>query len=234
MQVIPSAGEARADQFVHKTAIVIDVLRATSTIVTALAEGAAGIMPVETVMEAKSLQRQGDLLGGERFCRKITGFDFGNSPLEYRSGAVYGRRLLLTTTNGTRAIHKAARSESVLAASLLNASGCAEAAASSKRDIVLLLAGTHDAFAMEDGLCAGLLVDRLSHYAGGAVETDDLAKTLHAFYLQSANDIEDTLQRSASAKRLQKIGHTEDVAFCAQVDLFDAVPQLFGDMMTIR
>ncbi|CAM4232458.1 2-phosphosulfolactate phosphatase [Paenibacillus tarimensis] len=233
IQVIPNTGEARTDQFLHKTTIVIDVLRATSTIVTALAEGASGVLPVETVMEAKTLHRQGDLLGGERFCRKIAGFDLGNSPSDYQSGAIYGRRILLTTTNGTRAIHKAGRSDHVLAGSLLNAEACASAAALLRRDIVMFCAGTHDEFAFEDGLCAGLLIDRLLKIAGEETETDDLGLAMLGFYRSNEDSIAEALLRSASGKRLTKLGYAQDVTFCSQVNLFDAVPRLSGDTMTI-
>ena len=78
-------------------------LRATSTMITALQAGASGIYPVETVLEARTLQREGDLLAGERFCRKIPGFDLGNSPEDFTPEAVKDRRIVLTTTNGTRA-----------------------------------------------------------------------------------------------------------------------------------
>ncbi|HUC90867.1 MAG TPA: 2-phosphosulfolactate phosphatase [Paenibacillus sp.] len=233
VQVIPNAGEARADQFLHKTAVVIDVLRATSTIVTALAEGASGILSVETVMEAKAMHRTGDLLGGERFGRKIAGFDLGNSPEEYVSGCVYGRRVILTTTNGTRAIHKAARSDHVLAGSLLNAEACAEAAVVLRRDIVLFCAGTHDEFALEDGLCAGLLLDRMTALSGTPIEADDLGRAMLGFYRQSAADMYGTLLQSASGRRMSKLGFGKDVEFCAQVNRFDAVPRLSGDTMTI-
>lgn len=160
VQVISSVNEASSARFHHKTAIIIDVLRATSTIVTAIAAGASCIIPAETVMEARALQRPGDLLGGERFCRKIAGFDVGNSPEEYTEQAVAGKRIILTTTNGTRAIHKSMRADHVLTASLLNAEACARAAIELRRDVVILCAGSHDEFAIEDGLCAALyLID---------------------------------------------------------------------------
>ena len=233
VQVIPNAGEARADQFVHKTTVVLDVLRATSTIVTALSEGATGILPVETVMEAKTLHRQGDLLGGERFCRNIAGFDFGNSPLEYTPERVSGRRIILTTTNGTRAVQKAVRSDHVLAGSLLNADSCASMAISLRRDIVLFCAGTHDEFALEDGICAGLLLDRLQRYAGNALEIDDLGFAMLGFYRQHAANITEIMRMSASGKRLAKLGFGKDVAFCSQIDRTAAVPRLTGDTMTL-
>jgi len=233
VQVIPNAGEARADQFVHKTTIVMDVLRATSTIIAALSEGAAGILPVETVMEAKTLHRPGDLLGGERFCRNIAGFDFGNSPLEYTQDRVAGKRIILTTTNGTRAVQKAGRSDHVIAGSLLNADACAAMAATLRRDIVLFCAGTHDEFALEDGLCAGLLLDRLLRHVGSGLEIDDLGLAMLGFYRQHAAEIPAIMAGCASGKRLHKLGCGKDVDFCSQVDRSNAVPRLSGDTMML-
>ncbi|MGO4375029.1 2-phosphosulfolactate phosphatase [Paenibacillus sp. MCAF20] len=112
VQVISSVNEASSAKFHHKTAIIIDVLRATSTIISAIEAGASCVLPAETVMEARALQKPGDLLGGERFCRKIAGFDLGNSPDEYSEQNVAGKRVILTTTNGTRDRYARALSQS--------------------------------------------------------------------------------------------------------------------------
>src|SRR5690606_12087517 len=103
VDVIPSVTEATSDEFIHKTVIVIDVLRATSCITTALEYGCAGVIPVETVGQAKSMQKAGQLLAGERFCKRVPGFDLGNSPHEFIQNDVQGRTIIMTTTNGTRA-----------------------------------------------------------------------------------------------------------------------------------
>ncbi|MDQ6421061.1 2-phosphosulfolactate phosphatase [Paenibacillus sp. LHD-117] len=234
VQVISSVNEACAAKFHHKTAIVIDVLRATSTIVTALAAGATSVLPAETVMDAKSLQRPGDLLGGERFCRKIAGFDLGNSPPEYTSDAVKGRRIILTTTNGTRAIHKSTRAEHVIAASLLNAEACAKFALELRRDVVVMCAGSHDDFAIEDGVCAGMLLNRMRKFCASSIDTDDFGMAMESLYADRRDHLEEVLLHSASGKRLQKLGQKQDIECCAQANTIHEVPYLNGDQLVLR
>lgn len=233
IEVISSVNEARADRFTHRTAIVIDVLRATSTMVTALSAGAASIYPVETVLEARTLQRQGYTLAGERFCRKIPGFELGNSPEDFTPEVVEGRRLVLTTTNGTRAIHKAMRADFVLSAALLNASACARSAMELRRDVVLLCAGCHDDFALEDGLCAGLIIDRMQALSSTSIDVDDFGTAMQGFYQSSKERITEILKGSSSGKRLIKMGFSRDIDRCAQVDTSSIVPKLQGDMIII-
>ncbi|EFM09888.1 2-phosphosulfolactate phosphatase [Paenibacillus curdlanolyticus YK9] len=230
--VIASVNEARADRFTHRTAIVIDVLRATSTMVAALEAGVTGIVPAETVMEARALVRPGDLLGGERFCRKIAGFDLSNSPSEYRKDTVGGKRIVLTTTNGTRAILKALRAENILTGALVNATACARTALELRRDVVLLCAGSHEEFALEDGLCAGMLLDRMESLCTQSVETDDFGSAMLALYRNRAHSLAETISNSATGRRLTKMGLARDIEYCAGTDVSDVVPRLSGDSLT--
>jgi 2-phosphosulfolactate phosphatase len=232
VQVISSVNEASSARFHHKTAIIIDVLRATSTIVTAVASGALCIVPAETVMEARALQRPGDLLGGERFCRKIAGFDLGNSPEEYTEQAIAGKRIILTTTNGTRAIHKSMRADHVLTASFLNAEACARAAIELRRDVVILCAGSHDEFAIEDGLCAGLVLDKLHSLCPVAIETDDFGAAMLALYRNRSAQIKETIMYGITGRKLLKLGLRRDIEACALIDIYNDVPRLNGDQLT--
>ena len=225
--VLPSVNEARADELINKTVIVIDVLRATSTILTALAHGCKAIYPVETVLQAKQLYQPGFILGGERACKKIPGFDLGNSPLEYTEDVIAGKTLIMTTTNGTRAIQKANKASTIIAASLLNGKACAEEALSLKKDIVILCSGTQDVFALEDGLCAGQLIDEMLRLAGngsaGFIMNDFGLSMLHAFrHVQSG--ILEALLQCANGKRLSKLGFIEDIHYCVQRDALSLVP----------
>jgi 2-phosphosulfolactate phosphatase len=226
VDVVSSVNEAISDDFMYKTVIVIDVLRATSTIVTALERGCTSVIPVETVNLAKSLQQKDDLLGGERFCKKIPGFHFGNSPLEYTRKEVEGKRIILTTTNGTRAIHKAQKASHLIVGSLLNASMCASAALSLGKDVVILCSGTLDEFSLEDGLCAGFIVEQFTRQARTQVHTNDLGLALQAAYLQSEPSLTDTILGSSNGKRLCKIGYKDDVSYCSQTDILRIVPYL--------
>lgn len=232
VQVISSVNEASSARFHHKTAIIIDVLRATSTIATAISAGALCVIPAETVMEARALQRPGDLLGGERFCRKIAGFDLGNSPEEYTEQVVGGKRIVLTTTNGTRAIHKAMRADHVLTASLLNTEACARTALDLRRDIVILCAGSHDEFAIEDGICAGRVLDKLQSLSGAPVEMDDFGMAMLALYRNRSSNILDTILGGNSGKRLIKLGMKRDIEACSSLDVLRDVPRLQGDILT--
>lgn len=233
VQVYASVNEISSVQFGGKTVIVIDVLRATSTIVSALAAGAASVTPAETVMDARAAQRPGELLGGERYCKKIAGFDLGNSPDEYNPETVADRRIILTTTNGTRALHKAMRADYVLAAAMLNASACAKAAVELRRDVVLLCAGAHDRFAAEDGLCAGLLIKRFQALCPAAVETDDLGTAMLGFFQASEPNLLEVMSRGVTGRKLIKLGLKKDVERCAEVDALTEVPRLNGNSLIL-
>lgn len=233
IEVIASVAEARSEDLINKTVLVIDVLRATSNIVTALAHGCLGVVPVETVQQAKQLHKPDDLLGGERFGRKLAGFHLGNSPFEYSSEEIRGKRILMTTSNGTRAVHKSQKAQTLLVSSFLNASAAANAAWKLGKNIAVLCAGTQDAFSLEDGLCAGLLVDKLAHLTGkgAAPEVNDFGLAMRACYLHNQDRLEEELNKSHNGKRLIKMGFAEDVKLCARLDIYDLVPVLKGGML---
>jgi 2-phosphosulfolactate phosphatase len=235
IDVIASIGEARSDELAHKTVIVIDVLRATSTMITALSMGCRGIIPVETVLQAKELHKEGDLLGGERFCKKIPGFDYGNSPLEYSNAAVAGKRMIMTTTNGTRGIQKACKAEHILAGALLNGKACAQTAADFRRDVVIVCAGTQDAFSLEDGLCAGQIVEEIALLLGEAnITVNDFGLVMRYGFLQVKSDIPETLLHCSNGKRLSKLGFIQDIRYCAQMNVLNIVPVMNNGMMGIH
>ncbi len=226
VDVISNVNEARSDDFIHKTVVVIDVLRATSAIVTGLEHGCTGIVPVETVSQARALKQSDDLLAGERFCKKIAGFDLGNSPLEYRTPDIAGKRMIMTTTNGTRVIQKVQKGAHILAGSVLNAECCARSALHFRKDIVLVCAGTQDDFALEDGLCAGLLVDELQKRMEAPLALNDSGMAMLAAYRHRADDLQGAMAACSSGMKLSKLGFERDIAFCSQLNLYDTVPLL--------
>lgn len=228
--VIPSLGELLSDELLHKTVIVIDVLRATSCMVTALEQGCAGILPVETVNQAKCLHGQGSLLAGERFCRKILGFDLGNSPYDYLNEDVAGKQVIMTTTNGTRAIQKSHKAETIFAGSILNARSCAAAAAAKKRDIVIVCAGTQDSFSLEDGLGAGFILAELERL-GLPLELNDFGMAMYALYIQRRNDLPQAILACKNGRKLVKMGLQRDVYFCTQPNEYQTVPVLKGNKL---
>lgn len=222
---IATISETQSHDIAGKTVLVIDVLRATSVIATALENGARQIIPVETVAQAKNIGVKEDVMTGERQCKKIPGFMLGNSPLEFSPQAVEGRRIVMTTTNGTRGIQKAVKGFAVIAASFLNAAACADAAAEIKKDIVILCAGTQDAFALEDGLCAGLLVKELRSRIG-ELRVNDFARSMELAYAAAEPKLAETLLACESGGKLSALGFREDVSYCAQVNALRVVPIL--------
>lgn len=221
---ISNISETHAHDLAGKTVFVIDVLRATSVMITALENGAAGIVPVETVALAKQTCKHGNLLAGERKCKQIPGFHLGNSPGEYTKEIVAGRTIVMTTTNGTRGIQKALKGASVFAGSLLNAAACAQAALKLNRDVVLLCSGTKDVFALEDGLCAGLIVHEIRKATEAPVSVTDFAAAMADAYAYNAHRLEETLLACDSGVRLSGLGHAEDILYCAQTNRIDLVP----------
>lgn len=228
IDVIPSVNEARVIDLTHRTVIVIDVLRATSTIVTALQHGASGVVPVDTVSLAKQIAKDEDVLGGERFCKKITGFAVGNSPYEYMTNDIEGKRVVLTTSNGTRAIQKALKADYILAGAIINAQATAYAACKLRKDVALLCSGAQDEFAFEDGLCAGLIITELQRCIGSwsDLTVNDIGYTVYSSYQFYADRIPEALQQCSGGKRLCKLGFAKDVEFCSSVNAYTLVPIL--------
>ncbi|MGI9659549.1 MAG: 2-phosphosulfolactate phosphatase [Gaiellaceae bacterium] len=204
------------------TAIVIDVLRATSTIAQALDAGYERIYCCVGVEDAREL-RSGlghGVLAGERRCVRIPGFDLGNSPREFLEPA--DRAAILTTTNGTRALVAAAeRAERVFAASLLNLSAIAEAARDAGEDVSIVCAGVEGAFAMDDAYCAGRLVAEL------ACEPTDAAHAA-ARISDSFETAEAGLRASQSGRNLLAAELEEDIAWCARADVLHLAPRVLG------
>lgn len=198
--------------------LIIDVLRATSTIVTALSNGALFVKPVEKVEEAVNMREENALLCGERGGLKIKGFDLGNSPLEYKEEIVKGKKIVLTTTNGTRAV-KLLKCSKIIAVSFLNASSVVNFVKDSK-EINIVCSGTEGKFSLEDFLLAGMIVKLLDRE-----DLNDASKVAMRYY-ESVKNVETELRRSSHAQKLINLGFEKDVIFCSRIDLFNVVPIL--------
>jgi 2-phosphosulfolactate phosphatase len=204
------------------TGIVVDVLRATSTIVQALEAGYRRVLSCSEVDEATALRDAdgGGVLAGERKCVRIPGFDLGNSPREFLEPR--GETVILTTTNGTRALVAAAAScERVYAGSLLNLAAVAEAARRDGGDVTVVCAGVLGEFAMDDAYTAGRIVELLGGQpTDGAVAAIRLAR--------SYASAQDGLAASQSARNLLAADLAEDIAWCARESVATVVPRLAG------
>jgi len=207
--------------------VVIDVLRATTTILTMLDMGVTAIYPVVDLDEARNMASEnGLLLAGERAGLPPMGFDFGNSPVDLRPDDLSGRAVVLTTTNGSRAITRAASQKVVLTACIRNITAAAAKAVEltgiSGR-LQVMLSGHDGEIALDDVVCAGLFLDRLLDRVLPAPEMSDAALLAHRTYL-AWPDVRSALYRSASGQQDLRIGHEADIEFAACVDASDAVP----------
>jgi 2-phosphosulfolactate phosphatase len=202
--------------------IVVDVLRATSTMTQALASGYRRVLCCAEIEEARALAGDGVVLGGERAAVRIPGFDFGNSPREF-VGEPAGETLVLTTTNGTRLLLAAAsRCEQVLVGSLVNLDAVVEAArAAGGEDVAVLCAGVAGELALDDAYVAG----RIAAALGG--ETTDSAEAAIRL-ANSYASAEEGLGASKSAANLRGAGLADDIAWCARESVLDLVPRYRG------
>jgi 2-phosphosulfolactate phosphatase len=207
--------------------VVIDALRATSTMIVAFENGCSGFLPVSTEKEARervASQRDSDLLlGGERAAMMIPGFDLGNSPRDYRPEKVRGKVVVLTTTNGTRALLAVRKAAEVFIGAFLNLSALSRRLEEVGRDVIIACAGDDDLFSLEDTVCGGAIMDRLEN-AGVPLEKSDSAMAAKVLYEYCENDIYEMLAASKWGQYLKNIGMGKDVRICAQVDSSRLVP----------
>ena len=200
------------------TAVVIDVLRATSTITLALASGYERVVVARGIDAARELRADGRVLAGEHECERPADFDIGNSPEE--TLAPRGPELILATTNGAPAILGAlAVCDDVLVACLLNEDAVVEALASISGDILLVAAGTNGAMSVEDVYLAGRLSAALE---GPRTDAARIAEAVAAAYPEPI----DALEASAGAIQLHDVGLGRDVTFCSQVSITTVVPRV--------
>ncbi len=236
-----SAAEAESGVIQGGAAVVIDVIRATSTMVEALAAGARSIYPTvsteEAIRLANSLGREDTLLCGERRGLPIPGFDLGNSPREYSTAAVGGRRLVMTTTNGTRAFAAAADADRVVAGSFLNLGSVIESLVG-EEEVAIICAGKEGRFALDDAVCAGLIVrgllrgERPDVPAGGHVALDDASRAVLSLAARFPAD-ESFLRSTAAGTALVEVGLDPDLADCAAIDRHDIVPEMRDRMICL-
>jgi 2-phosphosulfolactate phosphatase len=208
---------------------VVDVLRATTTIATALANGAAGVIavaePEDAIALGNRLGRDRVLLGGERHSLPIEGFDLDNSPASFTAAALAGKTVLLTTTNGTRALRAVTNAASVRTAALVNRTAVADALAHEDGDLLIVCAGEANGFALEDALGAGALVDTLLTLIGD-VELCDGARAAALLYRAVADRLPDAIASADHAQALAQKGFARDVTRCAALDTLTVVPTL--------
>lgn len=223
--------------FTKKNTVVTDVLRATTTIVTALQNGAKEIIPVNSVEFA--MQFSGNsfkghtLLGGERNALKIEGFALGNSPIEYTEEIVKGKSIVLFTTNGSKAILKAKFSQNLFILSFLNMDSVADKIINLNEDIEILCSGNYGKFSFEDSACAGMLISLLMEKKDNIVMNDG-SRVCKLIYDQNKNKLEKMLKSTEHGEKLIASGFIKDIEFAAKESIYNIVPYYNSGVIKIN
>lgn len=236
LDIYLTPGEVVPGEIAERAVVVVDILRATTTITHALNNGAKAIYPVSSIEEALRLAntfgRDEVLLCGERKCLPIAGFDLGNSPQEFTRERVAGKILVMTTTNGTAALSLTGGASRVLVGSMLNLGAVVADLARSGGDPVILCSGRDRHFAIEDAVAAGAMATRLMEERPGDWVLNDAALAAIAL-ARDFGATTATFRNSESGRALLATGHEPDLDFCAKVDTLNVLPVLHERNITL-
>ncbi|MBX7046057.1 MAG: 2-phosphosulfolactate phosphatase [Ignavibacteria bacterium] len=227
-----------------KNVIVIDALRATSTIATALVNGAKEVIPTENAATAVRVAKGSgnSMLCGERGGKIIEGFNLGNSPLEYTAEAIKDKSLVFSTTNGTVSLSKAKYAKNCLLASFLNIQAVVDFVKELNEDIVIICSGKLNNFCIEDAVCAGVIINKLidkneENYSFTDSENACI-KLAKAYAYEkskiSPHKILDMMKISEHGKYLVEIGFQNDLEFCSAVDSIHSIPMLKSGIIKLK
>lgn len=232
LEVVFTPEEIKNRRLSDKLIVVIDVLRASSTIITALAYGCRGLVPILSPEQAKEkaqqFKKEEVLLGGEREGRKIKGFDLGNSPREYQKEIVEDKIIIFSTTNGVKTLERVRGALRIIIASFLNLQATFNYCSKFQGDILLACAGKEGYFSLEDTVCAGMLINSLRDIYSDTCQEVDTNLTAQILYKKFGNNILEMLRKSQHGRYLESIGLRKDLEFCSQLDIFNIVP-IFRD-----
>lgn len=203
-----------------KLVVVVDIFRATSTMVAALANGITEILPFADLESCRAMQNQGYLIAGERNGLTAPGFGLGNSPVAFLEGNYAGKKLAMTTTNGTLALEKSKGAVAILVGAFPNLQATATYIQSQHLDVLIHCAGWKGRFNLEDSLYAGALAKLLEHSHQSA---DDGIVAIKTLYASHGTNLPDFLTQASHAKRLQNHGIEKDIEFCLSVDVYSQV-----------
>ena len=203
--------------------VMVDVFRASTSICSALNNGARSIIPVASIEEARSYKEEGYLVGAERNVKRCSFADFGNSPFDYTPEKVHDKDIVFTTTNGTQAIEVAAECSCLVIGAFSNLKAVTDYCISIEKNVVVLCAGWNNRFNIEDSLYAGALAESLVEH-GGYSPASDASKVALSMWEEAKNNIVSYVNRSEHIKRLEANNLQESVNFCLTLDTIDAVP----------
>jgi 2-phosphosulfolactate phosphatase len=210
--------------------VIIDIFRATSSICYGIENGAEAIIPVAEVDECLAYREKEPthLLAAERDGKVVEGFNFGNSPFSYTADKVAGKTIVLTTTNGTQALHLSRKAKKIVIGSFLNLTSLCSWLKTQNENVLLVCAGWKNNFNLEDTLFAGAVVNQLKDFS---YKLDDAAIAANDLFETGKQDINQYLKKTSHGERLKKLGIEKDIEFCLQVDLTTAIPVLDGDKL---
>ncbi|MDI6765604.1 MAG: 2-phosphosulfolactate phosphatase [Bacteroidota bacterium] len=221
-----------------KNVVVIDVLRASTSIAMALQNGAKEIIPVNSVENAVKISGSlyGDvtLRAGERNAKMIEGFNLGNSPLEYRVDVVNGKSIILMTTNGSVAIVKGKHAKNLIVAGFINLSKVVEFLKTLKDNFTIICAGNENNFCLEDAVCAGRIINTLETVIEDELLLDDGGITCAALDKHFGKSILKMLKTSDHGRYISEIGFSEDLKVCASIDSINVLPMLAGNVLRLQ
>ena len=210
--------------------VAIDVLRATSAICTAFQYGVKKIIPVSTLDEAIEYKEKGYHVAAERKGKIVTGFEFGNSPLSYMNNNLKDKTLVLTTTNGTKAINVAKRVEHLIIGALINLDALCEYLLKLNKNVLLLGSGWQNKFCLEDTICAGAITDQLLN-SRKFISLNDSSVAAKYLYLSAKDNYFGYLKASSHRKRLKKLDLNSDIKYCLTPNLTNIVPVRENDFL---
>jgi 2-phosphosulfolactate phosphatase len=215
----------------NKTVVVVDILRATSCMVTAFAHGVGIITPVANLDDCRKMKALGFITSGERNGEKVEGFDKGNSPFEYMGTDIKGKKIAFTTTNGTQAIEKSKQAKHLVIGSFLNLKAIVNHLKHNDNSILILCAGWKGRINLEDTLFAGAVIEQMQ---GAASPEDDSTLAALHLYQEAKKDLVGFLNQSSHVKRLNRLNIHKDIEFCLTSDLYDIVPVLINGELVIQ
>jgi len=214
----------------YEIVVVIDVLRATSAICAAFDNGVKSIIPVDSIETAREYQKKGYLVGAERQGKIVEGFDFGNSPFSFMNEELRGKDIVLTTTNGTKAIHLVKDAKQVVIGSLLNLDALCHWLEKQNKHTLCLCSGWQNKFNLEDTICAGAISDYLIN-TGKFISEEDSSIAAKYLYLSAKDNYFGYLKSSSHRRRLKNLNLNEDIKFCLTPNTSLAIPVLHEDKL---
>ena len=202
--------------------VIVDIFRATSTIVAAFENSARSIQPVATIEEAEAFKRKGYLVGAERNCCRCAFADFGNSPFDYQPELVNGKDIVFTTTNGTKAIHYAKSAYRIMTGAFVNLQAVANECIRENRDVVVLCSGWDDKINIEDTMFGGVLIEQLQSH--GFQPAGDAARIALVLWQQAKTNLLDFIKQTEHYSRLSTNGLLDDITYCLSINHSNIVP----------